>query len=496
MSLRYRFLLSLLAVLALLAIPALYAVTRVSMLRDVVLELRGEAAQSALAVGRLDAALVSLDRSQRVYVATTDPDAAAAIHVAFAEIAATVATLRGAGHEDDLEESGFQLFELRESATRIEELIQQGLAQEATAYLKGTAVPLVERSRAAVPGIARTIDLKTAERVSLAQRSAVASSTATTAAVLVGVALAFSLAIASARVLTGPLGRLRRAMAIVADGRFETTFDLPYHRRDEVGDLSRSFRTMTLRLTELDRLKSEFVGAVSHDLKTPVAVVTGYADLLEEELSGRLTAREHSLLRSLTEQTRSLQRRIDQLMEISRLETGRLRLGLEEVELRHFAGELEREFQPAVLSRRLTLQLTVHENAPRVIVADPDVLRSEIVGNILRNALEFTPAGGNITVAFRADGQRLSIEIADSGPGIPQEELPRIFDRYYQHRDGSSPRAGLGLSIARAGVENHGGRIEVQSRPGRGTRFRITLPIRSVSTALVEQRPELAVMAG
>src|SRR5690606_15904522 len=106
------------------------------------------------------------------------------------------------------------------------------------------------------------------------------------------------------------------------------------------------------------------------------------------------------------------------------------------------------------------------------------------------------PAGGHITVAFRADGQRLSIEIGDSGPGIPEEELPRIFDRYYQHRDGSSPRAGLGLSIARAGVENHGGRIEVQSRPGRGTRFRITLPIRSVSTALVEQRPELAVMAG
>lgn len=485
MSLRLRFLLCLLAVLALMAGPALYGVSRVTMLRDIVLELRGQAAQSALAVGRLESALVRVDRHQRVYVATTDPDAATLMRAGTSEVAGAIATLRAGGYGDLVERAGISVERLTASNDRIEALVAADSLEEATTYLVAEATPLVESARAAVPAVAAAIDLDTSARVPIAQRSAVTAATATTAAVFVGVALAIALALASARVLTGPLDRLRRAMARVAEGTFETPFDLQYDRRDEVGDLSRSFRTMTLRLAELDRLKAEFVGTVSHDLKTPIAVITGYSELVQEELSGALTPRQTELLRSLAEQTRTLQRRLDQLVEISRMESGRLRLGLEEIDVRHFAEDVFREFEPAARKREIRLELSVHDRTPPAIVADPDVLRTDVIGNLVGNALKFTPAGGMIRISLRPDGQRLSIEIADTGIGIPQDQLDRIFDRYYQSR-GATGGTGLGLAIAKAGVENHGGRIEVQSRVGRGTRFRVTLPVRSVAGAYAD----------
>lgn len=494
MSLRVRFLLSLLAVLALMAGPAAYAVSQVTKLRDMVLELRGQAAQSALAVGRLEAALVSVDRNQRVFVATTDPDVAALARAGSSDVAAAIATLRAAGYGDLVANAGIRVEPLRHSTSHLETLVGQGLLEEATAYLIDDATPLIERARAAVPRIAAAIDLDTGARVPVAQHSAVTAGTATTAAVLVGVAFAIALAIAAARVLTGPLDRLRRAMARVADGTFESPFDLPYERDDEIGDLSRSFRTMTRRLAELDRLKAEFVGTISHDLKTPVSVITGYAELIQDELSGSLNTRQRDMLHTLSEQTRTLQRRVDQLVEISRMESGRLRLGLEEVNLRHFAQEVHREFEPEARMRGLRLELSVHERTPLFIIADPDVLRTDVIGNLMRNALEFTPSGGEVRLSIRPDGQRVILEVADTGPGIPHDQLERIFDRYYQSR-GTSVGQGLGLAIAKAGIENHGGRIDVQSRLGRGTRFRVTLPVRSVSSSFADPSPEVPALS-
>ncbi len=488
MSLRLRFLLSLLAVLALITLPALYAVTRVATLRDIVLELRGETAQSALAVGRLEAALVRVDRNARVYVATLDPESAALMHAGTREVAAAIGTLRSAGHAELVAAAGIEADPLVEAARQLETLVEAGQLDAATEYLTSHATPLVERLRESVPGIAAGIDLNTNQRVALAQHSAVTAGTATTAAVLVAVALAIALALASARVLTLPLDRLRRAMARVAEGAFDPAPELEYDRPDEVGDLSRSFRTMTWRLAELDRLKAEFVGSLSHDLKTPISVMTGYAELIREELGSALSARQQQLLESLSEQSRAVQRRVDQMVEISRMQAGRLRLGLEEINIRHFVAELRQEHEPTALAQGLLFEVSVHEAVPPFIVADPDVLRTDVLANLIGNALRFTPAGGAVRVSVRPDGQCVHIEVADTGAGIPAEQLDHLFDRY--HARGAPGGAGLGLAIAKAGVENHGGRIDVQSRIGRGTRFRITLPVRSVSRAYVTAQAE------
>jgi two-component system sensor histidine kinase GlrK len=481
MSLRQRFLLSLLAVLALMAGPAVFAADRVSALRDIVLELRGQAAQSALAVGRLEAALVQVDRHQRAYVATADPEFAARMRAALNGALSETGTLHAAGHGDLLKVANVRMERVAEVNRRIERLVEAGQLDTATEYLRSEAVREVERARAAVPALAAAIDRHTDARAAIAQRSAIAAATATTAAVIVAAALAGALALAAAGFLTQPLDRLRRAMARVADGTFEAPVDLPYERADEVGDLSRSFRTMTLRLAELDRLKAEFVGTASHDLKTPISIITGYAELIHEELSGPQYTRHRELLRSLSEQTLTLQRRVDQLLEISRMEAGRLRLGLEEINVRHFAGEVQRAFAPAARTRALQLEVDVHDNVPPFLIADPDVLRTDIVGNLVGNALKFTPPGGLIRISIRPDCERLNIEIADTGCGIPQDQLDHIFEKYYQGR-GTNGGAGLGLAIAKAGVEAHGGNIHVISRVERGSRFRITLPLRAASS--------------
>ncbi|MGH7449504.1 MAG: sensor histidine kinase, partial [Longimicrobiales bacterium] len=437
--------------------------------------------------GRLEAALVQVERHQRAYVATADTEFAARMRRATNDAASQAATLRAAGHGDLVQTATLRIEQVQEANRRIEALVEDGLLDEATDFLRTNALPDVDRARATVPALAAAIDETTNDQVTVAQRSAIAAGTATTAAVLVALALACVLALAAAGVLTHPLDRLRLSMARVADGTFEAPLDLPYDRLDEVGDLSRSFRTMTMRLAELDRLKAEFVGTASHDLKTPISIIIGYAELIRDELAGPRYARHRELLRSLSEQTETLQRRVDQLLEISRMEAGRLRLGLEEINVRHFAGEVHRAFVPVARKRQLRLRLDMHDDVPPFLIADPDVLRTDVMGNLLANAIKFTPPGGEVRISVRPDGDRLNIEVSDTGCGIPQDQLDHIFEKYHQGR-GATGGAGLGLAIAKAGVEAHGGRIDVTSRVKHGTRCRVSLPLRAIANTPVQRQ--------
>jgi signal transduction histidine kinase len=485
MSLRLRFLLSLLSLLALMTIPALYAAGRVNVLRDIVLELQGQSAQSALAAGRLQAALGQADQYQRAYVATADAALAARMRGSLEEAVAEIATLRAAGYGDVVDRVGLHLDQLEDVTDRIELLVQQRQLDTATTYLMTAATPLFEQARAALPALASAIDARTNERVGEAKRSAVAAGAATRLTLAAAIILAIALALGAASALTRPIDRVRFAMARVAEGAFDAPADLPYGRSDELGHLSRSFRSMTLRLAELDRLKAEFVGTASHDLNTPVSIISGYAELLEEELEPWLQPRHREMLNSVGEQADTLRRRVDQLLELSRMEAGRLELGLEEINLRHFAAELQRSFEPVARARGITLRVDVDERVSPFLIADPDVLRTDVLGNLIGNAIKFTPGEGVITVSVEPDGDRVHLEVADTGCGIPADQLPHVFDKYYQGRtpSGGAGGAGLGLAIARAAVEAHGGRLNVSSQVGHGSRFRATLPVRATPPA-------------
>lgn len=481
MKLRALLLLSLLTVLLVMAVPAIYAVNRVRDVRRIALDLREDAARSTLAVGRLQAGLARLDRYQRAFVATGDPELAQRARAALRRMELHLAALDSSGYADLAEQAAFPLDSLRAVTATLSALMAERRLDEATATLGSRALPLIASAEAATAALASAIDRATAAQVDEADRLTAAAVTATTTALILAGVLALGLAILAAELLRRPLLRLSGSMATVANGRFEPPGDLPYERQDELGELARAFRSMTLRLADLDRMKAEFVGIASHDLKTPISVISGYAEMLEEELGSLLDRRQREVVGALAAQARTLGRRLEQLLEISRMEASGLQLGLEEINLRHFTATLEKAHAAAAARHRLAFSTAVAESAPSFLIADPDCLQVEVLGNLLENAFRFTPPGGRVHLHVSGGGGNVVFEVRDTGRPIPPEDVSFVFDRYYQGRGLGRAGSGLALPIARAGALAHGGEIQVESGGGETT-FRVTLPIHPALT--------------
>jgi hypothetical protein len=281
------------------------------------------------------------------------------------------------------------------------------------------------------------------------------------------------------------LRRLRDGLATVASGEFTPPGGLPYRRRDEIGDLARSFRAMTERLGELDRVKGEFVNAISHDLKAPLSMIGTCAELIEERGPAALSSEQRELVVTIREHVRVLAERVNKLLHLSRLEAGAFPVQLEEVPVAQVFDALRRGYQQEAERRGLALAVVTDETLPALMRVDADCLYNEILGNLVSNALKFTPRGGRIEL--RAWGQsrgeapladELHVVVSDTGVGIAAAELPLVFLKYYQA--GGRRRAegaGLGLAIVRQAVDAHGGYVTVDSTPGRGTAFHVVLPV-------------------
>ena len=490
MRLRNRFLLSLLALSALMTLPALYAAGEVREIRDIALNLREDAARTALTVGRLRGQLSDLNRLQRGYVATGSPSLGRALDRTMRGIEAQVDSLRAFGHGDIVRDAALPVDALRVLTDSVTAMVGSGAMAAATDHLGTVNQPLFSQADAAIAQLSAAIDSGTAARTERAEAIASAASRGSIIAILLALLATVAVAWLTARVLTRPIERLRAGMGKVAQGQFENGDDPAVDRPDEIGDLYRSFHAMTARLAELDRMKAEFVGIASHDLKTPINVITGYAEMMEEELSPTLQDRHRELLRSLSDQTRSLAERVDQLIEISRMESGGLRLGLEEINVRHFANGVQKEFAAAARTFGVHLDVEVDSAAPTFLVADPDCVRTEILGNLLGNAFKFSPRGARVDLSFRGGGGSLIIQVRDQGPGIPPDEVPHLFDRYFQGSSSSGRvGSGLGLPIARAGVLAHGGTIGVSSEEGRGATFIVQMPLRPAAQATEQLVP-------
>ncbi len=484
MGLRTRYLVSLFVLVAVMTAPALYGVYRIGEMRDIALDLRRDVASTTVATGRLSRELAELDRLQRAFVATGDTDLRFDVDRHVASIEAQIDSLLAAGYESYVRHADVPVSALRATADSLKALVVAGALDEATAHLGEVALPLLRSADHAVSQLATAIDQGTSRRVVEAERIAGGAVAATWIAMLVAMLVAVLFASFAAQVLTGPLDRLRLAMVGAADGRLESTSDPAYDRGDEVGELFRSFRTMTTRLAELDRMKAEFVGIASHDLKTPINVISGYAELMGEAESS-LGVRHRQVLQSLRAQARSLGERVDQLIDISRMEARGLRLGLEEINVRHFASAVRRAFEPVAASHGIGLDVSVDPDAPTFLVADPDCLRRDVMSNVVGHCVKFSPRGQDVKVLFRGGGGRLFIEVRDDGPPLQPEEVQRLFDRYATGvSESGRVGPGLGLPIARAGVEAHGGRISASPvSSGSGIRFVIEMPLRPIPVA-------------
>ncbi len=300
----------------------------------------------------------------------------------------------------------------------------------------------------------------------------------------VALLLAALIALWLTRSISKPVYELDRGMKAVADGDFTQRLPVMEKRSDEFGRLANSYHGMTAQLAELDKLKAEFVSVASHELKTPINVIVGYLELLQESIYGELNPKQREICATLGKQAQTLTRLVKRLLDISRFEAGGGKLERRQVDLDRFLHAFETSFHVLALQREINFKVTRGGSLPSHVLWDEDRI-NEVLGNLLSNAFKFTDRGGSVELHVEGGESEVCIAVNDTGVGIDGEQLPHIFEKFFQASNQAHAAVkgtGLGLAIAREIVEAHGGSIVVESTLGSGTTFSIKLPVRAAIT--------------
>lgn len=286
---------------------------------------------------------------------------------------------------------------------------------------------------------------------------------ATVAALLLGALLA--------RTLTQPLRELTTATHAVAHGNLGQAVQV--RSQDELGQLAAAFNQMSADLARSQERRQQMTADIAHDLRTPVSIIQGHAEALQD---GVLPANEETFALIHDEALR-LNRMVEALRTLSRAEAGELELLKRPVLVGRWLQGVVEAHRPRAVQRDVHLETQIDDSG--TVLIDTDRM-TQVLNNLLDNALRHTPAGGTITVGARRHGANVEIYVQDSGPGIAEEDLPRLFQRFYrgdkarQRHEGGS---GLGLAIARSIMEMHGGQIWAANAPGGGAIFTMSLPV-------------------
>jgi PAS domain S-box-containing protein len=254
-------------------------------------------------------------------------------------------------------------------------------------------------------------------------------------------------------------------------------------------DLAVTNSELQIRNREVEkanRLKSNFLATMSHELRTPLNSIIGFSDLLAEQTAGALTEKQERFVRHIQESSRYLLALISDILDLSKIEAGRLELKYETFHMSVAVDEVLSTLRPLAAAKEIELRTEVSEE----LFLDADRVRvKQVLYNLLSNAIKFTPEEGQVRLVARPEGPLLSISVLDTGIGIPREEQESVFEAFHQLSatgPGIREGTGLGLSITKLLVEQHGGRIRVESEPGKGSRFYFTMPTKrdaSVSAA-------------
>ena len=243
--------------------------------------------------------------------------------------------------------------------------------------------------------------------------------------------------------------------------------------RGEIGELAQAFNSMASDLEKAEELRRNMVADVAHELRTPLSNLKGY---LEAIADGTVQA-DSRTVSSLQEEAALLSRLVDDLQELSLAEAGKLKLARQPEDITKLIGQT----LDSVRGQAKTKGVSLETELPKLPAVNIDSHRiSQVLRNLLENALAHTAKGGAITVSAKKRGKWVELSVTDNGEGIPAKDLPNIFERFYRV-DKSRARAtggtGLGLTITKRLVEAHGGKIKAQSRPGKGSRFYFTIPV-------------------
>ena len=481
MTLRSRLAIGLVTIAIILVGPLVFAVTSLFRLRSDALQLRETEISALIVLGRLRDGLNDLRREELALLFSRDVASQTAMSrelVNANRLADTLARYNLPSFASDIATSIQLIAAAAPSEYRAALADDTTLADSISSH---AFVPALDRADSVVHAAEQQVRERTSARIDEETTRIAYITSASFAALLLAIVIAAVISTWLTRSISRPILELRSGMRAVADG------DLGYHLRstrdrpDEFGQLAASFEQMTRQLAELDKLKAEFVSVASHELKTPINVMIGYLQLLEEGVYGRVDPKQLEVLRTLVKQANLLQRLVKQLLDVSRFEAGGGRLEPRALSLNRLVSDLERAFHVLALQREIDFRVERDPDLPDEVVWDPDRI-NEVLGNLLSNAFKFTPHGGTVELILEpSDDDAVLMRVHDTGAGIPAEQLPRIFDKFYQADNQRSARAagsGLGLAIAKQIVEAHGGSILCESTPGVGTTFAIALPVR------------------
>jgi signal transduction histidine kinase len=291
--------------------------------------------------------------------------------------------------------------------------------------------------------------------------------------ILAAVVTSLLVSVLLARRLSGPIRDMEQATRHIAAGDLDVRLgDYP---PDEVGRLAESINYMAERLKHLEAARAQFISEISHDLRTPLTAIKGLlVNLMDAsgpgKFDGRRSPTEPSSLEIAERETDRLIRLVNQLLDFSRWQGGQLKLNRRPVDVSTIARAAATLSESRAHHRNITLHTHIPPSLP-TISADPDRLQRVIL-NLLDNAIKFTPSGGQVTLAVTQGEDEIEISVQDTGRGMSDQERERAFESYYRGEGGG---AGLGLTIARAIVEAHGGRMGIESSLGQGTRVWFTL---------------------
>ncbi len=247
------------------------------------------------------------------------------------------------------------------------------------------------------------------------------------------------------------------------------------HVEEQVRQKTRELEDAYRALQAADRVKTEFLMQMSHELRTPLNCIIGYSEAMIDGLDGPVTEEQAQSLRRIAESGRRLLRLIENLLDLSRLEAGRMEFAPREVRVEETLEAILHQARSLVGERPVRLELAIQEPLPPAW-ADPDRL-AQVVFNLVGNAVKFTERGTVRVEARQRDAGFVEVSVSDTGPGIPPDQQARIFDKFVKATGNRRQGAGLGLAICREIVERMGGTIRLESEPGRGSTFRFTVPV-------------------
>lgn len=272
--------------------------------------------------------------------------------------------------------------------------------------------------------------------------------------------------------IVNPVSDICSTTAKIAKGDFSAKIDYDYNQ-DEIGELCMSINNMAQQLSEIDKMKNDFISTVSHEIRTPLTAIKGWGETLKNV--GDNPEILNKGINIIVDETERLTFMVEELLDFSRMQNGKIKIVSEEIDLLNIINNVYEIYRQKAINENINLTLEVGEVTDITVSGDKDRIRQVII-NVLDNAIKYTPDGGNVSISVARIQKYVKIVISDSGIGVSQKDLPHIKEKFYK-ADNNIRGTGIGLAVADEIIKMHMGEINISSEAGNGTSVEIILPV-------------------